>query len=146
MMKYIKYRKKEKNKQIPNWRKLEERALKSSVYNGLKIMPQKTSRKLGKRADILAQKKNDSRYRVAGEVKNVLRAQKSHADQAFEYKKYPLCSQKTYVHYPKNVKISEDVDKYFKEKNVKYIRTGIEKKKERQPGLGGFFKPKKYLM
>lgn len=133
---------------MPNWRKLEERALKSSLYHGYKLMPQKTvhSHITGvRRADILAQNPHNSRDRKAAEVKNEPTARKSHVKQAFDYKKYPFFAKEVAVHYPKNVVISENVRKYAKEKNVKLIRTGMMKVKERQPGLIGIFKPKKYL-
>ena len=134
---------------MSNWRKLEERALKSSLYHGYKIMPQKIvhSHITGvRRADILAQNLHNSRDRKAGEVKNEKTAKKSHVNQAFDYKKYPFFAKEVAVHYPKNVVVPENVRKYAKEKNVKLIRTGMMKVKERQPGLSGYLKSKKYII
>jgi len=135
-----------KTKRIPNWGIQEQQAMKSSFYKGYKIMPQKYTHTHNKRIDIFAVNKNNSSKRKAGEVKDTQKARLKDVRQILIAKKYPLCATEVALYYNRDTIIPQNVRDYAQEKNVKIIRTRLTKTKERQPGVSGFFKPKKYLM
>ena len=126
------------------WREHEERSGKSSLYRRYDIWTQKRSRSTGKRPDIFGIRKGNSRDRIVGDAKWCVQAKKEHVDQVGRYKGHPFYAGRGVLHYPANAEIADSLREYGKSKSVTMVRTRVSKTKERQSGILGSFKKKKY--
>lgn len=126
------------------WRGFEEKVGESlkEEFPDHKIQPQKHSTSTGKRPDFFL---NQGRDRVVVDAKWTTQPAWKHIDQGASYKGHPFYAQKGALVYPENAKVSSSVEAHAEKKGVDLVvLRGEKKEKEREPGLLGFFKPKKY--
>jgi hypothetical protein len=113
------------------------------AFSDYKIQPQKTSTSTGKRPDFVL---NQGRTRLVVDAKWTTQIVRKHVDQVATYKGHPFYAKTGALVCPENAKVSPSVEAYAEKKRVELVEfSGEKKKKEREPGLLGFFKPKKYL-
>ena len=113
-------------KKKPLWREQEDRLIKSSLLKGYIVKPQKVSKKTNKRTDIFAIHKDNPKDSVIVESKCCIKAQKKHLEQMQQYH-YPFFPTNKIIGYLRNTEITESFRELAKEKNIKIIRTRLEK-------------------
>ena len=112
-----------------DWRKLEERALGSTVYRGYRKEPQRSFGSVGRRPDIFAVNPHKARDRIVGEAKFVKELKPRHVRQAIRYKGYPAFAKTGIIHVARDTKVPRRVRDLAGESNIKIIRTRQKKKK-----------------
>lgn len=117
---------------MPRWREHEKRARKTSLLDGYRVTPQKSSKSTGLRPDYFGVSKRDPTKRIVVDAKFVRELSKENVDQVRRYKGYPFFAQSGGIVVKKSTKVPEDVREYARASNIKVTRMRARKEKKKK--------------